>query len=58
MSAKTQYDYFKDSGDLLEMNEKATGDWQKDKKWFTILYNSTLKGINQIEVNLDQDYEL
>lgn len=58
MSVITQYNYFLESGDLFEMNEKATGDWNKDKKWFTILYKSTLKGINKIEVNLEDNYEL
>nr|DAI89578.1 MAG TPA: hypothetical protein [Caudoviricetes sp.] len=39
---------FLESGDIYEMNEDATGNYQEDKKWFIDLYNNTIKNV---EVN-------
>jgi len=41
-SIRSTYDMFLESGDIYEMNPEATGDFKKDKGWFTQLYNDTL----------------
>lgn len=42
-SIKATYEMFLENGDIYEMNPDATGKWEKDKKWFTVLYNNTLE---------------
>jgi len=51
---KTHYNFFLESGDIYEMNENATGEWDTDKKWFRVLYKSTLEGVNNIEVDYEE----
>jgi hypothetical protein len=45
---RATYNMFLESGDIYEMNEDATGNYQEDKKWFIDLYNNTIKNV---EVN-------
>lgn len=52
---RSHYNFFLESGDIYEMNENATGEWIKDRVWFKPLYESTLKGINNLEVYESED---
>lgn len=42
---KSTYNMFLESGDIYEMNAEATGEWNTDKKWFTDLYENTIKNV-------------
>lgn len=49
---RATYNMFLENGDIYEMNEEATGEWNTDKKWFVQLYNDTIKNV---KVNGEQE---
>jgi hypothetical protein len=53
MSAKVEYEYIKETGSLEELFPGLTGDWEKDKKYFTKMYEDNLKAIKQIDINYE-----
>lgn len=44
---KTYYESLLESGDLIEMYPDMTGEWDKDKDFFTTQFNDTVKLLNE-----------
>jgi hypothetical protein len=55
MSAKKEYDALLQSGDLLELYKGLSGNWDKDRKTFTELYDLNVKAIKEIDVHYEED---
>lgn len=53
--AQTQYNLFRDSGDLKELFPKLTGNWEKDEKRFTRLWEDNNKILEEVEDSLNED---
>ena len=47
--AQKQYEAFKDSGDLSMLFPGMSGEWEKDKKRFTLLWEENQKLIQKAE---------
>lgn len=47
--AQVQYNFFLESGDLESLFPSMTGEWEKDKKRFTKIWEDNQKLIRDIE---------
>ena len=56
MDAQTEYNILLRGGDLLEMFPKLSGQWERDKKVFTKIYEDNQK-ILDMDVVIDDDDE-
>lgn len=54
MQAKKEYEALMESGDLEVLFPKATGEWDKDKKQFTAIYEANQKMLNNYDVQFKE----
>lgn len=57
--AQNHYNLLKDSGELFELFDDATGEWEQDKKGFIKHYEENIKLVLEWEkdFNLDDEFD-
>jgi hypothetical protein len=55
MQIKKEYDALKDAGDLELLFPGASGDWEKDKKQFTTIYQANQEMLKNYDVNFSEE---
>ena len=58
MKAKQEYQRLLSSGDLEELYPELKGDWKKDKKEFTRLYDLNNEALKNMPIIFDTEGEI
>jgi len=54
MTAKKEYDFLLENGELLELYPTLSGSWSKDRKKFLPLWEKNVEAIKNIDVDFDE----
>ena len=54
MQVRKEYEALKESGDLEMLFPRASGDWNKDKKQFTDIYEANKKMLKSYDITFQE----